>query len=336
MSSAIDPIDQRPSHCDLSVQSLGSTSDADLLEAWWRDSHSPALAALVDRYSVMVLSICRRRCRTEADAEDAYQTTFLYLARNGRKIRRPECLPGWLQRVAQRASIATLSSSKWETEPMVEPPADPVDPLDRLTQRHEAIVLDEELADLPEHYRTAIVMHCYEDRPLQALADHFGTTVGSIRGRLQRGKQLLARRLRHRGVVPVVAFAAAEAWKVSDAQAAQAADQFIETTSLGGSLPDPPLDTPLLESLLFQGVRLMPSLYTTLGLIGGSALILAIMMNDGSQAQNARASPIGRSSRCRETRWHISRPMLWFPCRLSHPITLVESHRSASQTRGCR
>ena len=289
MSPAIKTIDKLQSLRPADPPCLGSSSDVDLLDAWRRDKYAPALAAIVERYSVMVLSVCRRRCRSESDAEDAYQTTFLYLARNGGKIRRPECLAGWLQRVAQRASIATLSSSKRETEPMVEPPTDPDDPLDRLTQRHEAIVLDEELAELPEHYRTAIVMHCYEDRPLQSLAEHFGTTVGSIRGRLQRGKQLLAQRLRRRGVVPVVAFAAAEAWQVSEAKGAQAAQQFIESTSAGGELPDPPIDTSLLESLLSQGVRLMPTLYTSLGLIGGAALIAAMLTSDGSDALHAQS-----------------------------------------------
>lgn len=289
MSSATQSIDRRSIRPQGDAPLLGGSSDVDLLDAWTRDRYSPALAALVERYSVMVLSVCRRRCRSEADAEDAYQTTFLYLARNSGKIRRPECLAGWLQRVAQRAAVATLHASKRETQPMVEPPADPDDPFDRLTQRHEAIVLDEELAELPEHYRATLVMHCYDDRPLQILAEHFGTTVGVIRGRLQRGKQLLARRLRHRGVVPVVAFASAHAWTVSSTQAATAADQFIESTA--GDLPDAPIDTPLLESLLSNGVRLMPSLYTLFGLLGGSALIAGIAMNHASHSPD-----LGRQS----------------------------------------
>ena len=102
MSLAIKTNDPRPSRLGGDSLSLGSSSDVDLLEAWRRDACAPALAALVERYSVMVLSVCRRRCRSESDAEDAYQTTFLYLASNSNKIRRPECLAGWLQRVAQR------------------------------------------------------------------------------------------------------------------------------------------------------------------------------------------------------------------------------------------
>ena len=259
---------------------LGSLPDVDLLDAWSRDRHPAALAALVQRYSVMVLSVCRRRCRTAADAEDAFQTTFLYLARNSQKIRQRERLAGWLHRVAQRAAVATQKSSKRETEPMVEPPANPEDPLDRLTQRHEAIVLDEELADLPEHYRAALVMHIYEGRPLQHLAEHFGTTIGAIRGRLQRGKQMLARRLRHRGVVPILAFAASNALTVSASQAATVSESFITTTA-EGTLPDPPVDPSLLDSLLSQGVPLMPSIYTAAGLLAGTALLVLALTTAG-------------------------------------------------------
>jgi hypothetical protein len=168
---------------------------------------------------------------------------------------------------------------------IIEPPTDPQDPLERLTQRHEAIVLDEELAELPEHYRAAIVMHWYENCPLQLLADHFGTTVGSIRGRLQRGKQLLAQRLRLRGVVPVAAFAASQAWTVSPSQAATFADSFIDVTSSGESLPDSPIDPPVVDALLFQGIRLMPSLYSAIGITASAAILGALVLSDAGHTQ---------------------------------------------------
>ncbi|WP_442508927.1 sigma-70 family RNA polymerase sigma factor [Novipirellula sp. SH528] len=267
-----------------SSHDLGGVSNADLLDAWNQDHEAAAMAALVDRYSVMVLSVCRRRCRSHADADDAYQTTFLYLARNSSKIRHPERLAGWLHRVAQRAAVAVTQSCKRETESMAEPIATPDDPLDRLTQRHEAIVLDEELSELPEHYRAAIVMHLYEGTTLESLAESLGTTVGSVRGRLQRGKKLLADRLRRRGVVPVLAFAAANALTVSTTTAAQASEPLIESLHRG-DLPDSPVDPHLLDSLLSQGTRLMPSLFTTLaGVIAGSA-ILGLLMVSGSAGQ---------------------------------------------------
>ncbi|NND97314.1 MAG: sigma-70 family RNA polymerase sigma factor [Pirellulaceae bacterium] len=265
--------------------------DADLLDAWIRDQHGQSLATLIGRYSVMVLSVCRRRCRSKFDAEDAYQTTFLHLARNASKIRRPECLPGWLHRVAQRAAIATLDTKNMDVLPIVDPPAQPDDPLDRLTQRHEAIVLDEELADLPEHYRAALVMHVLEERPLAEVAHHLGTTVGSIRGRLQRGKQLLARRLRSRGIVPVLAFAAVKAWTVSEAVATDTSRTMIDSAT-SGDLPEQPIDTSLLDSLLRNGTHAMNSLYTLGGVLCTAAVVTLLLVIDHSPAVGQPQSPI--------------------------------------------
>ena len=235
---------------------LAAVSDADLLDGWYRDQNRESLAMLVQRYGVMVLSVCRRRCRSTSDAEDAFQTTFLYMARNAHKIRHPERLPGWLHRVAQRAAIATLSIRQREIQSTTEAPAALDDPLERLTRRHEAIILDEELADLPEHYRAALVMHILEGHSLALMADQFGTTIGTIRGRLQRGKQLLAQRLRRRGVVPVIAFTSAAYCSVSGAFAATVGDSFIHSFD-SDSLPESPIAPSSLEPLLNEGFQLM-------------------------------------------------------------------------------
>ncbi|MEM8666944.1 MAG: sigma-70 family RNA polymerase sigma factor [Planctomycetota bacterium] len=277
---------------------LEKLSDADLLQAWTRDQHRAALSTLVQRYSRLILSVCRRRCRNDADAEDAFQTTFLYLARNGHKIRHPERLVGWLHRVAQRASLATLPSSERDTSPMIEPPAPGEDPLDRLAQRHESIVLDEELADLPEHYRSAIVMHLYEGLSIHSLADKLDTTPGSIRGRLQRGKQLLASRLRRRGIVPVTAYAAAQTCLVEQAAANEATHVLMESITNDLPIPEPPIETSLLESLLNQGTRLMPSISTLTGIAFGTALIAVMLVADGnSQGAGEQSVTLSQSSK---------------------------------------
>ena len=259
---------------------LAKLSDADLLDAWHQDSSRAALAVLVDRCAAMVLSVCRRRCRSASDAEDAFQSTFLYLARSSSKIRRPSRLAGWLHRVAQRAAVATLRLNEHPNQPLVDTPADPDDPLDRLAQRHDATLLDEELSNLPEHYRTALVLHLLDGRSYQALAEEFGTTIGAVRGHVQRGKRMLASRLRRRGVVPVLAYAAAGAWAASRATAAAAAVQLTDS-SPSGDLPDPPIDPSLLESLLAKGTHLMPSVYLTGSILGGLAT-LALMMLPGA------------------------------------------------------
>ena len=267
---------------------VSSTTDADLLDAWVNDRHQDSLAILIQRYRIMVMSVCRRRCRSEDDADDAFQATFLHLAANAKSIRDPRRLPGWLHRVAQRAATATLKRSAPDTMAMVDTPADPDDPLDRLTQRHEAIVLDEELADLPEHYRTALVMHLLHGDSLGQLADQFGVTIGSIRGRLQRGKKLLASRLRRRGVVPVLTYAAAQACTATEECAASAGEALvisIRDTPGTDQLPNPPIEPSLLNPLLHQGTRLMPTLYTTGALVVGTGLLSLLMLTGNGSAQ---------------------------------------------------
>ena len=265
---------------------LCDVSDADLLDAWVRDQLRSALAELITRYSVMVLSVCRRGCARKVDVDDAFQTTFLYLARNAGSIRHPERLPGWLQRVAQRSAVATWKKNRLRFEPLGDRPAPVEDPLDQLTHRHESVVLDEELADLPEKYRAVIVLHHYESTTVPDLAIHFGTTVGVIRGRLQRGRKMLAARLRQRGLMPAVAYASVTAGGVQNVDAAEAVSGLL-TTMEGPELPDPPIDFFLLKPLLSEGMSKMLFLSKNMLVGGGLTLLLCSVSGDGGEGHQA-------------------------------------------------
>src|SRR3954454_22640835 len=79
-----------------------SASDADLLARWRDRRDEAAFADLVARHGPMVLGVCRRVLGDVQHAEDAFQATFLVLARKAADLRRPESLPGFLYSVALR------------------------------------------------------------------------------------------------------------------------------------------------------------------------------------------------------------------------------------------
>src|SRR5689334_2552821 len=102
----------------------GGVSDADLL-ARFRDARdAAAFELLVYRHGPLVWAACRRLLGEHHAAEDAFQATFLALARRAGSIRRADALSAWLHRVAVRAGSRLARARR----PLAPPETDPPDP----------------------------------------------------------------------------------------------------------------------------------------------------------------------------------------------------------------
>src|SRR5947207_11920550 len=86
-------------------------SDSELLEGFAASRDEVAFTGLVARHGPMVLRVCRRVLHHEQDAEDAFQATFLVLARHTGSIRKQEALASWLYGVAQRTAMKAKRSA---------------------------------------------------------------------------------------------------------------------------------------------------------------------------------------------------------------------------------
>ena len=183
------------------VPHAAQPSDAQLLERFTARRDEAAFAALVRRHGPMVLNVCRSVLRHEQDAEDAFQATFLALSRQAASLRQPEAVAGWLYEVAHRVAVkAQADAARRRAQERKVSPLAPADPILDMTVRDLHRVLHEELRRLPEKYRLPLVLCYLEGRSQEEAAGQLGWTKGTFRGRLDRGRERLRRRLTSRGV----------------------------------------------------------------------------------------------------------------------------------------
>ncbi|MBI1914177.1 MAG: sigma-70 family RNA polymerase sigma factor [Planctomycetes bacterium] len=175
-------------------------SDRQLLDAYAVANDQSAFAALVRRHGPMVLGVCRRLLRDLHDAEDAFQATFLVLARGVHSIRKGDSLSGWLHgvcyRVAMRAKrdAARRRQHEGRVPPRTEAPAW------ETGWRELQIVLDEEVEQLPPAYRTAFVLCCLDGLSKPEAARRLGVNENTVSSRLARARKQMRERLACRGI----------------------------------------------------------------------------------------------------------------------------------------
>src|SRR5262245_38807267 len=156
----------------------------------------------------MVWGVCRRVLRDHHDAEDAFQATFLVLARRADSVVPREKVGNWLYGVAyQTATKARATRARRRVREGQVPDAPEPEAASRVPREELCELLDRELSRLPDKYRTPIVLCELEGKTHGEAAEQRGWPIGTVSGRLSRARAMLAERLTRAGGSPAVSLA---------------------------------------------------------------------------------------------------------------------------------
>jgi RNA polymerase sigma factor (sigma-70 family) len=184
-------------------------SDEELIDQFLtgqKDDSENAFETLVRRYGPMVLGVCRSVLRRDEDAEDAFQTAFLALARRAATIRDRRMLSCWLHEVAYR--IALRARARASRRRAIERRAMAMSASGHASGDHDKSlslnelrpVLRKEMDGLPVKYGIPVILGYIEGKTNQEVADLLNWPIGTVKGRLSRARDMLRARLSRRGV----------------------------------------------------------------------------------------------------------------------------------------
>ncbi|MBN9519403.1 sigma-70 family RNA polymerase sigma factor [bacterium] len=217
-------------------------ADGELLDRYRHARDDDAFGALVRRHGPMVFGVCRRVLRDPHAAADAFQVTFLVLAKRAGAVRPPGVLGAWLYGVAVRTALKARGREvrrrdverDYASRPRHEAPAADTDLLRQI---------DAQLAELPEKYRLPLVLCGVEGLGKAEAAERLGLPEGTVSSRLARARDLLRGRLERRGVVvPAALLLALTPDRLRAAVPADLSSAVVETAV--GAVP---VSAPVLE-----------------------------------------------------------------------------------------
>jgi RNA polymerase sigma factor (sigma-70 family) len=263
--------------------------DGYLLERFTAHRDEAAFAGLVRRHGPMVLGVCRSILGHEQDAEDAFQATFLVLARKADSIRQRGSVAAWLYEVAYRVAIkAHAGSARRRARERRACAMAPADPTLDMTLRDLQRVLHEEMRELPDRYRVPLVLCYLEGLSQEEAARQLGWSKGTLRGRLDRGREHLRRRLTRRGVTLAAALAALGLARKAPAARAALVEAVVRAAVLPAADGAAPAAVSARAAALADGVsRALPAAKVK----GVPALLLVATLAAGALAHHVFAAP---------------------------------------------
>lgn len=172
---------------------MDSGTDEELVRRFV-DGDREAFAGLVERHHTRVYNIAYRMLGGREDALDAVQDVFLTCVRKLAGFRGQSAFTTWLHRVTVNVCLDTLRR-RWREQPSGDELPEISVP-DTSDSTVEAVDVQRALLQVPEEFRTVLVLHDIEGQPYDTIAEILGVPIGTVKSRLHRGRVTLGRAIR--------------------------------------------------------------------------------------------------------------------------------------------
>jgi RNA polymerase sigma-70 factor (ECF subfamily) len=179
----------------------GSPSDSELIERCLKNDNA-AWELIVVRFRRKIFHIAYKFTGRHDAAEDLTQEILLKVFKSLDRFNRDADFGTWLSSVARNYCIDNYRANKREKEVLVEDlvafdlaPASAGNPHQALVEDDRRTFLRKGLDLLPEKLREAVVLRDLQGLSYQEMADRLGLPEGTVKSRINRGREELSRLL---------------------------------------------------------------------------------------------------------------------------------------------
>ena len=164
------------------------------LVALTRGGHQHAFDQLVERYQSRLLGFCRQMLRSTEDAEDVLQEVFVAAYNAMVADQRPIAVRPWLYRIARNRCLNHLRKPTADGQDTMDthPHMNGVTTHERVQNREEFRSLLDDVGDLPETQRSALLLREIDAMSYEEIAKAMDTTVPGVKSLLVRARIALA------------------------------------------------------------------------------------------------------------------------------------------------
>jgi RNA polymerase sigma-70 factor, ECF subfamily len=161
----------------------------------WLGGSKCKIETLVDAHYEVLYRYAYRLSGSSQSAEDLTQETFCQAQTKLHQLRDQAKAKSWLFSILRNAFLHRLRSSKQEKEISLEGLGEIPERGPELALPIDSVQLQQALSELPEAFRTPIILYYFEEFSYRDIAEQMNVPLGTVMSRLARAKTFLRQRL---------------------------------------------------------------------------------------------------------------------------------------------